>query len=108
MSNYLFSDFFAVIKSQKKLPSKPIDFSFQHNPLRFNTDDLPNLKLGWDKSSKEYYLYRKTKNSKKEFITYDFEIPTFSSHTLMHKGKEVCYWNEETIIYHGSKKCDCD
>lgn len=108
MSNYRFSDFFATIKSQKKLPSDPISFSFQNSPLQFTTDDLPNLKLGFDKACGEHYLYRKVKGSKKEFLSYDFEIPSYSAHTLMQNGQEVCYWDEKTIVYHGSKTCDCD
>jgi hypothetical protein len=108
MSNYLFSDFFAVIKTQKKLPPKPISFSFQESSLQFTTDDLTSLKLGWDKHSKEYYLYRKTKNAEKEFLCYDFEIPSHEAYTLKHEGREVCYWNGKTIVYHSSENCTCD
>jgi len=103
MSNYLFSDFFQGLKSLD-VPTTPIEFSFQENPVVFTTSDLKDLKVKWDAASKSSYLVKG-----KQFICWDFEIPTFSACTMKQAGKELCYWGGgDRVIVHSHATCDCD
>ena len=102
MSNYLFSDFFQGIQNLDA-PATPIVFTFQESGLTFTSSELKELKLKWDKASKSYYL--KKNNS---LVSWDFELPTFSSYTLTQGGKELCYWGGgHKVIVHSKTTCDC-